>query len=218
MHTKNSLYTGVLWQMSANDSERWCGSKNNQERSLRRTPPSWPHRPRIWSLIKVWANVRCFCARHEGIWVTAGIVSRILNPHTKRTCIVSCTYRPLCCQWNSRVCPLHRSLGGPRNGVDPIETKNTCCSCREWDQLFHCPVRNATTIVTTPRFFNHLKSRDCRINTSCKVTTFCMFHVQVNVFCIPIITKHRSFSYTLTGCFLNEDGKCSVWDKKLTLI
>jgi len=45
-----------------------------------------------------------------------------------------------------------------------------------------------------------------------------MFPIQVSEFCIPIITKHRSISYTLTCCFLNEDGICSVWDKKLTLI
>jgi hypothetical protein len=108
-------------------------------------------------------------------------------------------------------------MGGPRNSVDPIE-KNTCCSCREWNQLLRCPVRNATTIVTISGFFNHLKSRDYRINTSCKITKFCMFPIQVTVFCIPIIIKRRSFSYTLTDCFLNENGMCSMWDKNLTLI
>jgi len=39
--------------MTVTDSEKWCGSKNIEERSLRRTPSFWPHRPRIWSLIKV---------------------------------------------------------------------------------------------------------------------------------------------------------------------
>ena len=42
MHTKNSLYTGVLWQMSTTDSEKWCGPKKIQERSLRRTPEGHP--------------------------------------------------------------------------------------------------------------------------------------------------------------------------------
>jgi hypothetical protein len=49
----------------------------------------------------------------------------------------------------------------PRSGVDPIEKRNVCWSCRESNQVLSCPARNAATRKTTiSRFFNHLKPRD----------------------------------------------------------
>jgi hypothetical protein len=139
----------------------------------------------------------CMSCRYVG---AADIAPRILNPHTKRRCTVSFTYRLVCCQWNSRVCPLHRTLGGPRNGVDTIEKKNRCCSCREWNQLLHCPVSNETTIVTISRFSIHLKSRDYRINTSCKITKFVCFPYRLLYF----VSHHNKtpiiFLYTNRLC------------------
>jgi hypothetical protein len=35
-------------------------------------------------LNQVYENVRCFCARHEGTWITASTATHILNPHTKQ--------------------------------------------------------------------------------------------------------------------------------------